>query len=86
MEIVDNADTRREYDNVRDNIKPVILNDLIREDEERMQAKDILVDDTLYNKSFSLNATLKHDQSPDISYHSILLRPKHPQIFLIKMN
>ena len=40
----------KEYNNVRDNFKQVILNDLIREDEERMQSKDVLDDNTLCNK------------------------------------
>ena len=52
----------REYNKVRDNIKQVILDDLIREDEQRMQSKDVLDDNTLYNKSFSPNATLKQDR------------------------
>ena len=60
--IFDTANSMREYNNVRDHIKQVILDDLIREDGERMQSKDVLDDDTLYNKSFSLNSTLKHDQ------------------------
>ena len=68
IEIFDTADSMREYNKVRDNIKQVILNDLIREDEERMQSMDVLDENTLYNTSFSLNATLKHDQHPDILY------------------
>ena len=60
IEIFDTADSMREYRNVRD-IKQVILNDLIREYEERMQSKNVLDDNTLNNKSLSLNATLKHD-------------------------
>ena len=60
----------REYNNVWDNIKQVILDNRIREDEQRimMKSKDVLDDNTLYTKSFSLNAPLKHDQHPDISY------------------
>jgi len=54
LEIFDTADTMREYDNFRDNIKQDLLNDLISEDEERMQATDVLDDTTLYSKLFSL--------------------------------
>ena len=37
IEILDTADSMREYTNVRDNNKQVVLDDLIREGEERMQ-------------------------------------------------
>ena len=68
IEIFDTAESMREYNDVRDNIKQVILNDQIRGDEKRMQSKDALDENFLYNRSCSLDATLKHDQHPEISY------------------
>ena len=47
IEIFDTADSMREYNKVRDNIKQVILINLICDDEERMQSKDALDDKTL---------------------------------------
>ena len=65
-EIFDTADSMTEYNDFRDIIKQIIFYGLIREDEERMQSKDVLDGNTLYDKSISLNATLKNNQHPDI--------------------
>ena len=46
-----------------------------------MQSKDVLDYNTLCNKIFSLNATLKYDQHPNISY--ALKAKTSPNVFFV---
>jgi hypothetical protein len=50
---------------MQDNLKEIILNQLIQEDEERMQAKDLLNDPKTYDRSYSLPEVLEHDKYPE---------------------
>jgi hypothetical protein len=50
---------------VHDNIRDIILKDLIREDEERMQTKDVWKDHQTYDRSFSFPEVLEHDKYPE---------------------
>jgi hypothetical protein len=50
---------------VHDNIRDIILKDLIREDEERMQTKDVCKDHQTYDRSFSFPEVLEHDKYPE---------------------
>ena len=54
-----------QFCSIHDNIKDIILKDLIREDEERMQSKDIWKDKQAYDRSFSFPEILEHDKYPE---------------------
>ena len=49
-----------------DNIKEIILNELIREDEEIMQTKGMLNDPKTYDRSYSLLKVLEHVKYPQL--------------------
>ncbi len=48
-----------------DNIREIILKDLIRKDEERMQTKDVWKVHRTYDRSFSFPEVLEHDKYPE---------------------
>jgi hypothetical protein len=50
---------------MQDNLKEIILNQLIQEDEERMRTKDLLNDPKTYDRSYSLPEVLEHDKYPE---------------------
>jgi hypothetical protein len=50
---------------MQENLKEIILNELIREDEERMRTKDMLNDSSTYDRSYSFPEILEHDKYPD---------------------
>ena len=64
-EIYRSTESPSQYNAIHDNIKDIILNDLIREDEERMRKKDVWKDQQTYDRSFSCPAVLEHDQFPE---------------------
>jgi len=51
-----------QFYSVYDSIRDIILKDLIREDEERMQTKDVWKDHQTYDRSFSFPEVLEHDK------------------------
>ncbi len=53
---------------VHDNIRDIILKDIIREDEERMQTRDVWKDHQTYDRSFSFPEVLEYDKYPDEVY------------------
>ncbi len=58
MKICCIADQEPAYHSIRD----IILKDLIREEEERMQTKDVWKDHQTYDRSFSFPEVLEHDK------------------------
>ena len=50
---------------MQDNLKEIILNQLIQEDEERMRTKDLLNDPKTYDRSYCLPEVLEHDKYPE---------------------
>ena len=66
-EIFDTTHSMQEYDSIRDNIQKIIMEQLIREDQDRTSAKDSLNDTGTYSKSYSFTATLQHDEFPEVS-------------------
>ena len=54
-----------QFYSVHDNIKEIIMNDLIREDEEKMRSKDVWKNQTTYDRSFNLPDVLEHDKHPE---------------------
>ncbi len=54
-----------QFYSVHDNIRDIILKDLIREDEERMQTKDVWKDHQTYDRSFLFPEVLEHDKYPE---------------------
>jgi hypothetical protein len=72
-----------QFYSVHDNIRDIILNDLIREYEERMQTKDVWTDHQTHDISFPFPEVLKHDKYPE-EFHAML--QKQFQIISKKMN
>ncbi len=63
---------------IHDNIKDTILNDLIREDEERIRGNDVCKDQQTHDRSFSESCpgvldSLEHDKFPE-EVHSYAAR------------
>jgi hypothetical protein len=54
-----------QFHSVHDNIRDIILKDLIREHEERMQKKNVWKDNQTHDKSFSFPEVLEHDKYPE---------------------
>jgi hypothetical protein len=54
-----------QYVTIQEDIKEIILNDLIREDEEKAQAKDVWNNQNKYDRSFSFPEVLEHDDHPE---------------------
>ena len=54
-----------QFYSIHDNIKEIIMNDLIREDEERMRSKDVWKSQSTYDRSFPLPEVLEHDKYPE---------------------
>ena len=63
-DIYRSTESPSQYNTIHDNIKDIILNDLIREDEERNRRKDIWKDQQTYDRSFSCPEVLEHDKFP----------------------
>ena len=59
------TDSPEQYTKIQDDIREIILNDLIREDEENMQAKDVWNNRNTYDRSFSFPEVLEHDSHPE---------------------
>ncbi len=53
-----------QFYSIHDNIKHIILKDLIREDEKRMHSKDVWNNYQAYDRSFSFPEVLEHDKYP----------------------
>jgi hypothetical protein len=54
-----------QYNTIHDNIKEIILNDLIREDEERTKAKNIWKETNTYDRTFSFPEVIEHEKIPE---------------------
>jgi hypothetical protein len=54
-----------QFYSIHDNIKEIIMNDLIREDEERMRSKDVWKSQSTYDRSFQLPEVREHDKHPE---------------------
>ena len=63
--IYQSTTSRSKFYSMQDNIKEIILNELIRGDEERMRTNDMLNDPRTYDRSDSLPEVLEHDKYPD---------------------
>ncbi len=50
---------------MQDNLKKIILIQIIQEDEERMQKRDLLNDPKTYDRSYSLPEVLEYDKYPE---------------------
>ena len=64
-EIYRSTESPSQYNAIHDNIKDIILNDRIPEDEVRMRKKDLWKDQQTYDRSFSCPAVLEHDNFPE---------------------
>ena len=54
-----------QYNSIHDNIKEIILNDLIREDEEKAKAKDVWTETNTYDRAFSFPEVIEHEKIPE---------------------
>ena len=64
-EIFATTKSMREYDSIRENIQKIIMEELIREDQEKILANDLQRDTGSYDGSFSFAASLVHDEFPE---------------------
>ena len=51
-----------QFYSIHDNIKEIIMKDLIQEDEERTKSKDVWKNQSKYDKTYSFPEVLEHDQ------------------------
>ena len=63
-DIYRSTESPNQYNSIHDNIKDIILNDLIREDEERNRGKDVWKDQQTYDRSFSCPEVLEPEKFP----------------------
>ena len=54
-----------QFYSIHNKIKEIIMNDLIREDEEKVRSKDVWKSQTAYDRSFPLPEVLEHDKHPE---------------------
>ena len=56
-----------QFCSIHDNMKGIIMNDLIREDEEIMRSKDVWKSQSTsrYDRSYPLPEVLEHDKHPE---------------------
>jgi len=66
-EIFHTTSSQKQYDYVRDNIQKILMEQLIREDEEKTASKQPLEYGGTYDRSYSFSAALAHDKHPDVS-------------------
>ena len=64
-EIYSSTESMSQYNEIQDNLKEIILRDLIREDEEKMRQKSIWKDNQMYDRSYSFPEVLEHDKYPE---------------------
>ena len=63
--IYQSTESPSQYNAIHDNIKDTILNEIIREDEDRMRRKDVWKGRQTYNRSFPCPTVLEHDKFPE---------------------
>ena len=64
-EIFDPTWSKNEYDSIKDNIQKIIMEELLREDQERSAAKQYVNGNESYTKTYALTDVLKHDTYPE---------------------
>ena len=64
-EIYRTTESPTQFYSIHDNIKEIIMKDLIKEDEERKKSKDVWKDQSQYDKLYSFPEVLEHDQYPE---------------------
>jgi len=64
-EIFDTTWSKNEYDSIKDNIQKIIMEELLREDQERSAAKQYVNGNESYTKTYALTDVLKHDTYPE---------------------
>ena len=64
-DIYRSTESPTQFYSIHYSIKEIIMNDLIREDEERMRSKDVWKSQSTYDRSFSLSEVLEHDKHPE---------------------
>ena len=66
-QIFDTTASQEDYDSVRDNIEKIIMEELIRDEEEKLKTKSSFQDTGSYDRLYSFSAALVHDTHPDVA-------------------
>lgn len=64
-EIFDTSWSRKDYDTVKDNIQKLIMDELIRKDQEKLSNVGSLDDTESYSRSYAFVAIIKHDENQE---------------------